>query len=758
MFSNNGQLHIPVSGGTSWVRVPEGSKYSSQERCMDGNLYALESEVYKPIRSTPTAYTGNRDINTELSIQNYEQNYARRKELEEQERRQQEALINKQLDMAASDQYNLMDKLYKQGGLDEMRKEYNRVRSADAESIYTKAAYNALCAKDKEEASIREETTKAANNYYNDGGIDNLKYLINFYKSRGEFKYASVAQSVLNTKEKEEAINTIAVTESANNYYETGGMDSLKHLVKYYEENSYPVNANIAKRILKQKEEKEREEEHNRRMQQDSEYAENYKIKETEGEISKLEKEIAEQKKIDPFYGQPSSAAMNERIKAFEYTKGLSYEAAKAYLDELKLPKNARFENSKIGADVALKYYFDTVIPLQNKIEQAKAKIQEIENIRTERMLKQKEEQEHEKLKQAEKIINKAIEVNNTKINRFRNIADMADDILHKRSPNDLHEDFDDKISKTLKSTFEGVKEKFVGTGEFIGEEVARLHLGEKTKTRQRLEDINTFFEEEKECFDTGQTTKTGQAIKDIGNYIKKEGELIATNEKTQTGQFARDTYRKIKDTPAEDIGHGVGKFVGEMLIGFGIFKGASTLVNGTGKIVNAVKTAKRSASLSEVKLVGKSLEKSNQSMLRMWDSYKNNSLPNSVADNLRLRAELAFKQAGILDSEGRLTAEAIRLSKDAWKDGSIVKNPAIKDILIKDGSKIEDWTKLTTPTIELSNGQRVQIHYYKNIITNKIDYVTHDFKVKGRVESLDGELYWKNVESEFVKNLPKNE
>jgi len=403
MFSNNGQLHIPVSGGTSWVRVPEGSKYSSQERWMDGNLYALESEVYKPIRSTPTAYTGNRDINTELSIQNYEQNYARRKELEEQERRQQEALINKQLDIAASAQQNEMDKLYIQGGMDEMRKEYYRV-SAGSEgpySVYAKAAYKALCAKDKEEAPIREETTKSANNYYNEGGIDNLKYLINFYKSRGEFNYASVAQSVLNAKEKEEFTNTPGVIKGTNEYYETGGMASLKHLVNSYKDNNNFVNYNIAKRILKQKEEKEREEEHNRRMQQDPEYAENYKIKEAENEICKLGKEIEEQKKINPFYGQPSSVAINERIKAFEYTKGLSYEDAKDYLEELKLPKNARFENSKIGADVALKYYFDKIIPLQNKIEQAKDKIQEIENIRIGRILKQKEEQKekHEKVK-----------------------------------------------------------------------------------------------------------------------------------------------------------------------------------------------------------------------------------------------------------------------------------------------------------------------------------------------------------------------
>ena len=384
MFSNRDGIHIPVSGGTPWVQVPMNSNYPSQEIWQDGNKYAPLSEVNRPRPSAPVAYTGNRDINTELSIQRYQQGYARREELEEQERRQQEALINKQLDIAASTQQNEMDKLYIQGGLDEMRKEYYRV-SAGSEgpySVYAKAAYKVLCAKEKEEAPIREETTKSANNYYNEGGIDNLKYLINFYKSRGEFNYASVAQSLLNAKEKEEAINTPAVTKGANEYYATGGMASLKHLVNSYKDSNDFVNYNIAKRILKQKE----EEEHNRRMQQDTEYAESYKIKEAENEICKLEKEIAEQKKIDPFYGQPSSAAINERRKAFEHSKSLGYEGARAYLAELSLPANARFEHSKIGAAVALQNYFDKVIPLQNKIEQAKAKIQEIESARIERI------------------------------------------------------------------------------------------------------------------------------------------------------------------------------------------------------------------------------------------------------------------------------------------------------------------------------------------------------------------------------------
>ena len=742
MFSNNGQIHIPVSGGTPWKQVPEGSQYPSQERWTDGRLYAPLSEINRPrpsapvisnntyVSQAPTTYNPTSPYVDGLYNTTPESReiYYRNQQLQanEEARRQQEiAYANAVRASQSQSQYNLMPDIYATGGLEAVRNEYQRLYKAGGWNAYSEAAWNYLCAKDKQEIPIKEETTKSANNYYNEGGTEGLKHLINFYKSRSEFNHASVAQSVLTAKEKEEAESTPLITERANEYYETDGIESLRHLVKYYGENNYPVYANITKRILKQKEEKESEEEHNRRMQQDVEYSENYKIKETENEIRELERGIEEQKKINPFYGQPSSAAINERIKAFEYTKGLSYEAAKDYLDELKLPKNARFENSKIGADVALKYYFDKVIPLQNKIERAKAKIQEIENARAERMLKQKE---------------KVAEIKNAKINKSRNVADMADDILYKRVSNDLDEDFDDKVSKTLKSTFGGVKEAFVETGEFIGEEVARLRLGEKTKTRQRLENINTFFEEEKERFDTGQTTKTGQALKDFGSYLKNESELIIANEKTRTEQFVRDTYRKIKDTPVEDIGHGIGKLGGEMLIGFGAFKAAKGALSGVEKIANKVKHAKRSASLAEVKLVKKSLEQSNQSMLRMWDSYKNNSLPTSAADSLRLKAELAFREAGFLGQSGKLTPKALEYTNDKRSrliKGKKLGNPEVIQELTKNGQPLENWGKYTTREVQLHNGQNAEIHFYYNKVTGDVNY-SIDYKVKELISPFD--------------------
>jgi filamentous hemagglutinin len=50
---------------------------------------------------------------------------------------------------------------------------------------------------------------------------------------------------------------------------------------------------------------------------------------------------------------------------------------------------------------------------------------------------------------------------------------------------------------------------------------------------------------------------------------------------------------------------------------------------------------------------------------------------------------------------------------------------------LTSDGSKIADWSKYTTQSVKMVNGQSMQIHYYKNSATGKIDSVTSDFKVK---------------------------
>ncbi|WP_118811556.1 hemagglutinin repeat-containing protein [Haemophilus haemolyticus] len=105
----------------------------------------------------------------------------------------------------------------------------------------------------------------------------------------------------------------------------------------------------------------------------------------------------------------------------------------------------------------------------------------------------------------------------------------------------------------------------------------------------------------------------------------------------------------------------------------------------------------------------------------------------NNISRSL-LRTELAFKDARILDHNGFLTQNAIERSKVLKLKDGYIRNPEIIRVLTKDGSRIEDWEKMTTESIKLPNGQSNQIHFYKNSKTGKIDYETKDFKVKGEV------------------------
>jgi filamentous hemagglutinin len=94
----------------------------------------------------------------------------------------------------------------------------------------------------------------------------------------------------------------------------------------------------------------------------------------------------------------------------------------------------------------------------------------------------------------------------------------------------------------------------------------------------------------------------------------------------------------------------------------------------------------------------------------------------------------LAFEEAGVLTKNGTLTSEAINKATEIKLADRVIKNPTIIKELTKDGSKIEDWSKYKTNSVTMPNGQRLQVHFYKNDITGKIDYMTQDYKVKGVV------------------------
>jgi len=104
----------------------------------------------------------------------------------------------------------------------------------------------------------------------------------------------------------------------------------------------------------------------------------------------------------------------------------------------------------------------------------------------------------------------------------------------------------------------------------------------------------------------------------------------------------------------------------------------------------------------------------------------------------LKLRVDLTLQDKGILDSSGHLTQQAIDNSSLALRPGQVIKNPPVVDALTKDGSSITDWSKLTTETVEMSTGQRIQVHYYYNTRTQRVDYTYGpDFKVKNPVPAI---------------------
>lgn len=107
-----------------------------------------------------------------------------------------------------------------------------------------------------------------------------------------------------------------------------------------------------------------------------------------------------------------------------------------------------------------------------------------------------------------------------------------------------------------------------------------------------------------------------------------------------------------------------------------------------------------------------------------------------NIANGTRLNVELSLKQAGILDEAGNLTMEAIKKADVAISRNSVLSNPKVISELTKDGSAITDWTKKATKSVELSNGQKIQIHFYQNELTGEINY-NIDFKVKGTVSAL---------------------
>jgi len=72
-------------------------------------------------------------------------------------------------------------------------------------------------------------------------------------------------------------------------------------------------------------------------------------------------------------------------------------------------------------------------------------------------------------------------------------------------------------------------------------------------------------------------------------------------------------------------------------------------------------------------------------------------------------------------------------------KPGKDLHNKKVINELTKDGGNIDDWAKYTTKKcVNLGNGDKKQIHFYRNEKTREVNY-TIDFKIKDIVKEYPG-------------------
>jgi len=120
-----------------------------------------------------------------------------------------------------------------------------------------------------------------------------------------------------------------------------------------------------------------------------------------------------------------------------------------------------------------------------------------------------------------------------------------------------------------------------------------------------------------------------------------------------------------------------------------------------------------------------------NQALSRSSTAIRSAAQPleyaNSAANGVRLRTQLAFEEAGMLNSEGRLTAQALDSSIDIVPGSQLVNSRVIAG-LTRNGTRIEDWAKFTTRSVNI-NGRGHQIHFYRHGPTGTVNY-NIEFKV----------------------------
>jgi len=301
---------------------------------------------------------------------------------------------------------------------------------------------------------------------------------------------------------------------------------------------------------------------------------------------------------------------------------------------------------------------------------------------------------------------------------------------------------------KAVEGFGRGLKESAVATGQFLGEEAARLRLGEQTKIGSAVNTGGTFIGEEAARLTLGEQTKTVQFTQTVGTFIGEEVARYNLGEQTKTGTLVTKGLDALSRMPAEEITQHLGKVLGDTFISYGAARGAglasSAVSRGTTTIAETIhaeltkpfvpfhsqlgfisRQGETLASLTENNFVLKGI---------IEDAQIGVGTPNAqaVTTGMRLRAQLLFQEAGFLDADYQLTAKALENKKFIIK-GDELTNPAVIAKLTKDGKSMADWSKYSTPSIKFPNGESKQIHYYFNDKTGEVCYKI-DFKIKDPV------------------------
>ncbi|MFO1257939.1 MAG: ankyrin repeat domain-containing protein [Gammaproteobacteria bacterium] len=329
-------------------------------------------------------------------------------------------------------------------------------------------------------------------------------------------------------------------------------------------------------------------------------------------------------------------------------------------------------------------------------------------------------------------------------------LASMVDGVRSKAIP----------PSEVVTSFVEGVAEGIVETATFIGEEVVRVYRDEPTITGETGRKIARFAESEIEIASHGEKTETEKAIKRVSAFLGEDYERIRNGEESE---IASGIMRYVDETPTQDILRGFGNEVG--------------LGGATGTIVNAGGKALTKAT-SQVGSLVREYEFRTPYKFQYSASQLNSGLPldkldfrnpmvkksfegspkdhaKAISDAQRHTIMLYFQEQGILTTDGRLSEYAIDNSKPLLREGTFLKNPEVVQLLTKDGSRIEDWQKRTTPAIDLPNGQKRQIHFYRNEQTGEVNYDHQDYKVKDRTQPVYGRAT--SIDSEPVEAYPRD-